>query len=166
MKNHKCKLVLRRAANGVTLIEMVAVVAIAALLASVVIGIASRIDNRTKEKGLANIFVLLESALQEYHEYTDKFPEQAEKNFTNAAAHSELLYSELHSIPSSQKVLEKISDSLLKNKTAAGNVSPKIYDPWGIVLDYRYVQGDTFPELISAGPDKVFGTTDDISSKK
>ncbi len=166
MKNHKCKLVLRRAANSVTLIEMVIVVGIVALLATMVIGIASHLDNRTKEKGLANIFVLLESALQEYHEYTDRFPEQAERNFTKAAAHSEFLYSELHSIPSSQKVLEKISDSLLRSKTEAGSTSPKIYDPWGKVLDYRYIQGDTFPELISAGPDKVFGTTDDISSKK
>jgi prepilin-type N-terminal cleavage/methylation domain-containing protein len=159
MKNHKCK-------NGVTLVEMVIVVGIVALLATVVIRIASRIDNRTKEKGLANIFVLLESALQEYHEYTDKFPEQPEKNFTNAAAHSEFLYSELHSIPSSQKVLEKINNSLLKGKTEAINTPLEIYDPWGTVLDYRYVQGDTFPELISAGPDKVFDTTDDISSKK
>jgi type II secretory pathway pseudopilin PulG len=159
MKNHKCK-------NSVTLVEMVIVVGIVALLATVVIGIASRIDNRTKEKGLANIFVLLESALQEYHEYTDKFPEQPEKNFTNAAAHSEFLYSELHSIPSSQKVLEKINNSLLKGKTEVSSTPPKIYDPWGTVLDYRYIQGDTFPELISAGPDKVFDTTDDISSKK
>lgn len=159
MKNHKCK-------NGVTLVEMVVVVAIIAMLATIVIGIASRIDNRTKEKGLANIFALLESSLQEYRDYTDKFPEQVEKNFTKAAAHSEFLYAELRSIPSSQKVLEKINDLLLKNKTATGDASPKIYDPWGTVMDYRYVQGDTFPELISAGPDKVFGTTDDISNKK
>jgi prepilin-type N-terminal cleavage/methylation domain-containing protein len=159
MKNRKRK-------KGITLIEMVIVVAIVALLATMVIGIASRIDNRTKEKGLANIFVLLESALQEYHEYTNKFPEQPEKNFTKAAAHSEFLYSELHSIPSSQKVLEKIGDSSLRDKTETSSTSPKIYDLWGTVLDYRYVQGDTFPELISAGPDKVFGTTDDISSKK
>ena len=156
----------RKHKNGVTLIEMVIVVAIMALLATMVIGIASRIDDRTKEKGLANIFALLESALQEYHQYTNKFPEQPEKNFTNAAAYSELLYAELHSIPSSRKVLEKIGDSLLENKFGDNSTLPEIYDPWGTAFDYRYVTGDNFPELISAGPDKVFGTADDISSRK
>jgi type II secretory pathway pseudopilin PulG len=150
---------------GTTLIEMVIVVAVIALLVSMVVGITSHIDKRSKEKGLNNIFALLGGALQEYYEYTDKFPEQPEKNFTNAAAHSELLLAELRSIPSSRKVLEQISDLFLKNKAGASDTSPEIYDPWGTVLDYRYVQGETFPELISAGPDKVFGTADDISSR-
>jgi type II secretory pathway pseudopilin PulG len=151
---------------GTTLVEMVIVIAVIALLVSMVIGITSRIDKRSKEKGLNNIFTLLGSALQEYYEFTDKFPEQPEKKFANAAEHSELLLAELRSIPSSRKVLEQISDLFLKNKAGASDTSPEIYDPWGTVLDYRYVQGDTFPELISAGPDKVFDTTDDISSKK
>ncbi len=140
--------------------------AVIAILVTMVIGISGHIDNRSKKKGLEGIFTLLESSLQEYHQYTDKFPQQSEKNFTYAAAHSELLYAELCSIPPSRKVLEEISDSLLKNKSGASGTSPEIYDPWGTVLDYRYVKGDTFPELISAGPDKVFGTADDISSKK
>jgi len=33
------------------------------------------------------------------------------------------------------------------------------------VLDYRYVAGNNFPELVSAGPDKIFGTADDISNR-
>jgi len=41
----------------------------------------------------------------------------------------------------------------------------EIYDPWGMVLDYRYVPGDNFPELVSAGPDKIFGTADDINNR-
>jgi prepilin-type N-terminal cleavage/methylation domain-containing protein len=159
MKNRKHK-------NGVTLIEMVIVVGIIALLATMVIGIVSRIDNRIKEKGLENIFALLESALQEYYQYSDKFPEQTEKDFTNAQAHSEYLYKELRSIPNSRDILEKISDSLLENKYGDSDTLPEIYDPWGTALDYRYVPGDNFPELISAGPDKVFSTADDISSKK
>jgi len=144
---------------------MVIVVAIIALLATMVINVVSRIDNQAKEKGLANIFALLESALQEYHEYTGKFPEQLEKNFANAPAHSEYLYKELQSIPSSRQVLEKISDSLLKNKWGDANSQPEIYDPWGTALDYRYISGNNFPELISAGPDRKFGTSDDISNR-
>jgi len=33
------------------------------------------------------------------------------------------------------------------------------------VMDYVYLPGDTFPEVISAGPDRQFGTGDDLSNK-
>jgi type II secretory pathway pseudopilin PulG len=159
MKSHKNKL-------GVTLIEIVIVVAIIALLISTIIGIASRVDERTKEKSMKDVFALLESALQEYYEYTGKFPEQQVKDFTNVSAHSEYFYKELNSIPNSRKILEKISSSLIKNKLGAADSGPEIYDPWDTPLDYRYTTGNNFPELISAGPDKKFGTSDDINSKK
>ena len=35
-----------------------------------------------------------------------------------------------------------------------------------MVIDYIYVTGDNFPDLVSAGPDKIFGTADDISNKQ
>ncbi len=85
MKSYKYK-------HGVTLVEILVVVAIIALLATMVIGIATRIDNQSKERGLECTYALLESALQEYREYTGKFPEQPEKNFTNCPVHSEYLY--------------------------------------------------------------------------
>jgi len=151
--------------HGVTLVEILVVVAIIALLATMVIGIAARIDNQSKEEGLKCTFELLECALQEYCEYTGKFPEQPEKNFTNVLVHSEYLYKELRSIPESRKILEKIADSLLKNEYGAAETPLEIYDPWGMVLDYIYVPGDSFPELISAGPDKIFGTADDINNR-
>ncbi|MHC4172299.1 MAG: type II secretion system protein [Planctomycetota bacterium] len=158
MKTHKYK-------HGLTLIEMLIVVAVIALLATMVISIASRIDNQSKERCLECTCALLESALQEYYEYTSGFPEQPEKDFSNAAVHSEYLYKELGRIPDSRKVLDKISDSLMENKYGAADTPPEIYDPWGTVLDYRYVPGDNFPELISAGPDRIFGTADDISNR-
>ena len=158
MKRYKYK-------HGVTLVEILVVVSIIALLASMVIGIASRIDNQSKERCLESTFALLESALQEYHEYTGKFPEQPEKDFINALVHSEYLYNELSLIPESRKILEKIADSLLKNEYGAAETPPEIYDPWGMALDYRYVPGDNFPELVSAGPDKIFGTADDINNR-
>jgi prepilin-type N-terminal cleavage/methylation domain-containing protein len=158
MKSYKYK-------HGVTLVEILVVVAIIALLASMVIGIASRIDNQSKERCLESTFALLESALQEYHDYTGKFPEQPEKNFTNVLVHSEYLYKELHLIPESRKILEKITNSLLKNEFGAAETPLEIYDPWGMALDYKYVPGDNFPELVSAGPDKIFGTADDINNR-
>ena len=157
MKTHKYK-------HGLTLVEMLIVVGVIALLVTMVIGIAARIDNQSKERGLECTCALLEFALQEYCECTGTFPEQPEKDFTNAPLHSEYLYKELHLMPESRKILGQLADSLVKNEYGTAE-TPEIYDPWGTVLDYRYVPGDNFPELISAGPDKVFGTADDISSR-
>ncbi|MFQ6034835.1 MAG: type II secretion system protein [Sedimentisphaerales bacterium] len=151
----------RKYKTGATLVEMVIVVAIIALLATMVINIVSRVENQAKEKGLANTFSLLDSALQEYYEYWEVFPDPNKPTYLT---HSASLYGQLHSTPSSRKILEKISDSLIKNNPDAANM-PQIYDPWGTVLEYRYVPGNNFPELISAGPDKVFDTADDISSR-
>jgi prepilin-type N-terminal cleavage/methylation domain-containing protein len=158
MKTYKYK-------QGLTLIEMVVVVGIIALLVTMIISLVSRFDNQARERGLEGTFTLLEDALQEYHEFTDGFPEQPEKDFANAAAHSEYLYQQLYSIPDSRNIMEKISDSLIKNKYETTQALPEIYDPWGTSLEYRYITGDTFPVLISAGPDKIFGTADDIRSR-
>ena len=158
MKTRHCK-------YGLSLVEMLIVVGIIAILATMVIGVASRIDTQAKEKGTESIFALLDSALQEYREFTGRFPEQLETDPANAATHSEYLYGELYSIPSARKILEKISDSAVENRYGAAGTPAEIYDPWGTVLDYRYIAGDNFPLLVSAGPDKTFGTADDMSNK-
>jgi prepilin-type N-terminal cleavage/methylation domain-containing protein len=150
---------------GLTLVEILVVVAIIAILATMVIGICSHISNQSKEQGLESTFALLESALQEYNESTGKFPEQPEKNSANALIHSEYLYRELNLMPESRKILERITNSLVKNEYGTVDTQPEIYDPWGTVMDYIYVPGDNFPKLVSAGPDKFFGTADDISNK-
>lgn len=158
MKRYKYK-------QGITLVEILVVVSVIAILATMLIGIAARINDQSKERGLESTFVLLESALQEYHEGAGKFPEQPEKNFANAAIHSEYIYRELDLMSESRKILERITQSLLKNEYGTVDTPPEIYDPWGMALDYIYVPGDNFPEFISAGPDKIFGTADDISNK-
>ncbi len=154
---------------GFTLLEMLIVMTLIVILASMIIGVAGHIDARAKKDGVENTFVLLDSALQEYRQFSDKFPEQLEQNYANAAAHSEYLYNELNSVPDSRSILEKINNSLIENKyRAAGTpigTRPEIYDPWGTTLDYRYTPGENFPEMVSAGSDKKFGTADDISNK-
>jgi prepilin-type N-terminal cleavage/methylation domain-containing protein len=158
MKRYKYK-------YGVTLVEILVVVSVIAILATMVIGIAGRINDQSKERGLESTFVLLESALQEYLEGTGKFPEQPEKNFANASIHSEYVYRELGLIAESRKILARITTSLIKNEYGTIDTPSEIYDPWGTVLDYIYVPGDNFPEFVSAGPDKIFGNADDISNK-
>ena len=152
---------------GLSLVEMLVVVGVIALLVTMVISVASRIDSQSKEKGLKSTFALLEGALEEYREYKGTFPEQRVRDFTNVPRHSEFLYGELYSIPSSRKILAQVSGSLIKHDFDSGAVPPvpEIYDPWGTPLDYRYEPGDNFPELISAGPDKVFGNADDIKNR-
>jgi len=69
-------------------------------------------------------------------------------------------------MPESRKILGRITEALVKNEYGTIDTPPEIYDPWGTVIDYIYdVAGDNFPVLVSAGPDKIFGTADDISNK-
>ena len=122
---------------------------------------ATHIDNQSRGRSLENTFALLEGALQEYHEYGGAFPDEVG---AEPVERSEALYERLNSILSSRKILEQISNSFITDRT--DNDVPEIYDPWSKVLDYRYdVNTDTFPELISAGPDRIFDTADDITSR-
>jgi len=54
---------------GVTLMEIMIVVAIVALLATMVISLAARIDNQGKERLTKNTFALLDAALGEFRDY-------------------------------------------------------------------------------------------------
>jgi hypothetical protein len=126
-----------------------------------VITITTRVDNQSRERTLESTFALLDGALQEYYDYWKSFPDP---NNTSYPTHSAALYGQLYTTPGSKQILEKISDTLVK-KTPGTDDMLQIYDPWGTILDYRYVSGDTFPSLISAGPDKIIDTTDDITSR-
>ncbi len=144
---------------------MLVVVAIIAVLATLVITITLRLENQSKERALANVFALLRSALTEYYQDMNAFPVQPERDLTKAALHIELLYTQLNAVPASRQVLQQVNDAFVKAGAAPAAV-PKICDPWGTVLDYYYAPDNQFPELMSAGPDKRFGTADDISSKR
>jgi prepilin-type N-terminal cleavage/methylation domain-containing protein len=152
-----------------TLIEMMVVLGIIAVLASLVVTLTLRVDNQSKERALDNVFGLLGTSLREYYEVRDKFPEQPARDaHAFALDHIEWMVQELRSVPDSRAVLEQLNSATVKSLAGDPDI-PEIRDPWGTVLDYVYEyadgKGDTFPELISAGPDKVFGTEDDVSSK-
>lgn len=55
--------------TGFTLMEMIIVIAIIALLATMVIGIAARIDNQGKERLMVETFDLLDAALEAFADY-------------------------------------------------------------------------------------------------
>jgi len=148
--------------RALTLVEMLVVVSIIAVLATFVITLTRRVENQSKEHALANAYALLETALQEYHEYKGEFPEQSKRDANFAATHAELMYEALRSVPDSRAVLAKINRVLIKGDSGDRR---RIHDVWGTAIDYIYAPGDNFPELISAGPDREFGTGDDISNQ-
>ena len=154
MKAHKNK-------HGLSLIEILVAVAIVAILVSITIGIVSGIDNQNDEKELESTFALLDGALGEYYDYWKGFPDPNKPPYTT---HSAALYNQLRSTPGADEYLEGINEKLIQKNPDSNDVS-QIYDPWGTLLDYLYVPSYTFPKIVSAGPDKVFGTNDDIKNK-
>jgi prepilin-type N-terminal cleavage/methylation domain-containing protein len=224
--------------TGFTLVEMIIVVAIIAILATMVIGIAARIDHQGKERLMKETFELLDAALEEFRDYgydyeLSNFTTDDERNFyasldfpidcngfskeqletaledvldvssvritagdyNDYYSGSEALYFFLNKVPTCRATLDKIHrpdkggivKPLITNKDTRGydlqiTVDDRDYpllrivDPWGVTLRYDYYdeeEGDpdertkskrTFPLITSAGPDGIFGNTDDIKS--
>lgn len=154
----------RRHNSGVTLVEILVVLGIIMVLSGLVVTVTLRVDSQSKEDAVRNAFAVLGGALREYYEVRGQFPPQPQRDPANAPAHMTALYQELRSVPATRQVLEKLDPSLVSASAGLAEAW-SIRDSWGTVMDYIYVPGNTFPELISAGPDKRFGTGDDISSK-
>jgi len=214
--------------SGLTLVEMLIVVAIIAILITMVISIAARFDSRAKEQLTESTIAILNAALGEFKDYgySYRYPDYAnfgfpldcndyffddgsnfdlETTLRNAldaetvsigdGAHdpnysgSEMLYFFLSRVPASRKILERIDRSLITNEGsdkqemnieitfASGDIKTyplfRIIDPWGKTLHYDYYdkadpgpdEKRTFPLITSAGPDEIFGTDDDVTSK-
>ena len=210
--------------HALTLVEMLVVVGIIALLATMVIGIAAQLDSQGKERLAKSTIAVLAGALEEFQDYEYSYtPPYTNFDFpldcsgfpvdvleatllgalgaasVEIANHdtaeclkysaSEVLYFFLIRVPESRKALDKIDGSLVTNLNDVGAAieisidggpwSPllRFIDPWGTTLRYDYydeAQLDpilrekgkrTFPVIVSAGPDKKFGTTDDISNR-
>jgi prepilin-type N-terminal cleavage/methylation domain-containing protein len=99
-------------------------------------------------------------------------------DYNDVYSSSEALYYFLNQFPAGKKIVDSINRSLLTNKGEKGkeyfihsNITGQCYplihiiDPWKYPLRYTYEQGDNFPLVISAGPDKDFNTPDNISSR-
>ena len=139
---------------------MLVVVALVALLAAIMLGVAELMDSRSKDRALKATFALLDSALGEYYDYWDKFPDpnRAPLDPNGVWSHSAALYAQLNSTPGSREIVEKLSQTVIRNNI---DNLPEVTDPWGTVLEYLYMPGETFPRLISAGPDKDLTTVGD-----
>jgi prepilin-type N-terminal cleavage/methylation domain-containing protein len=214
--------------TGFTLVELLIVITVIAILSSLVITTAARIQSRAKEQLTENTIAILTAALEQFRDAGYNFKGQAyteldfppdcnglndsnlktelenifgtgsnvsisgdhEENYSGC----EVLYLFLNMVPESRQVLEKIAPSLITNKdkkndpmsvtiSISGNDRTypllRVIDPWGTTLRYSYYKSEhenpgepemadrkTFPLISSAGPDKQFGTGDDISNSK
>jgi len=54
---------------GFTLVEILVVVAVIVILATMIVGITSRVNNQAKEQLTENTFAILDAALQEFYDY-------------------------------------------------------------------------------------------------
>lgn len=218
MKNFKSEI-------GVTLVEMLVVVAVITLLVSMVVGIAARIDDQGRERLMENTFALVNAALGQFKDYGYQYKEGDFRDFEfpldcndlvktdleselgkalgkmggisiTGGTHdpnysgSEALYFFLSQVPTSRQTLDKIDSSLITNEDSdrdeleievGGRRYPlqRVIDPWGETLRYSYYEnhnentrepdfGDeprNFPLITSAGPDRIFGTDDDMTNR-
>jgi len=100
------------------------------------------------------------------------------------------MYFILRRVPKCMEILGKIDNSLITNKDSNAEEMmfglrneyyplDRVTDPWGRTLRYDYYDENlpftfnrrkkskrTFPVLISAGADRIFGTKDDMKSRK
>ena len=179
-----------------TIVELLIVVALIAVLASIMMMVAGQGNTASDTELTKSTLALLDSALQEYHDYTGKFPlpdligeTYFDPNYPGQQIrqHNASLYIQLSLVEESRSILEKIPESQINPKDFEGSVTVQFIDPfgqshtqssyleildgWKMPLDYIYVSEPSakrmnFPSIISAGPDKNFGTTDDITNKK
>lgn len=220
----------RRYNASFTLVEMLIVVAIIVILAAMVVGLASRISNKTKEQFAESTIAILAATLEQFYDYGYNYPssysefvfpldcndfDQSSLQTTLETAlglgpgtvlirggthlpeysGSEALYFFLSRVPECRATLDKINGSLITNKDFYGNEMKlviggkeypllRVVDPWrergttaktGKTLRYDYYNEKiyppdpktkrNFPVITSAGPDGIFDTADDISSR-
>jgi prepilin-type N-terminal cleavage/methylation domain-containing protein len=208
--------------TGFTLVEMLVVIAIVAVLATLIAGVASRVETREKEKHCRSTLVLLGTALTQFHDYgfsydkdsdyaafgfpldcNDFSPGELENVLGKALnadvsisggvhdandSSNEVMYLLLSMVPTSRETLEKIDRKLIASREATITIDGRVYpllrvlDPWGTALWYDYYDelpppltstevdnmeksAKSFPLVTSAGPDRLFGTDDDITNR-
>lgn len=212
----------RQNKTGVTLVEILVVVAIIAILVTMVIGIATRVDTQGKERLTENTIALLTAALGQFGDYGYRYSDPCDADFKfpldcnnfsqsdletklggtiSGGTHeptysgSETMYFFLSRVPESRQTLDRIDRKLVTNLDIDGNPMKitigsgadekkyplfRVIDPWGETLRYSYYENDeegpsssepernsprAFPVITSAGPDKEFGSADDITSR-
>ncbi|MCP4707942.1 MAG: type II secretion system protein [Planctomycetes bacterium] len=154
--------------KGFSTLEVLAAVSIVIVLAAIVLSVGRRLQTQAEEKLAKSTIGILVTAIGQYHEFWNEFPVQvqAADPCATPALRSEGLYKQLYSTPNSKSMCEQIQVTRIADTDDPANGAPEFLDPWDEPLDYKYSPGDSFPVVISAGPDMDPCTViDNISSK-
>jgi len=165
--------------TGLTLIEMLIVVAIVVILTTMVIGLAGRVNDQSKERLTKSTIAILTAALRQFHDYEYRYPHPNYFDLKFPLDCNDILDNDLMNalgttvLPTGGYLKSDVWYFFLSSFNGKDYPLLRILDPWKTPLQYRYyynyiVPKDkwTFPVITSAGPDKQFGTADDISSRK
>ncbi len=137
--------------RGFSTIEVLAAVAIVITLAMIVLGVGKRLKTQADERLARSTIQILVTAISQYYEFwNNKFPAVTDP-CAPPVEHSEELYNQLYSTPSSRRLCEQIQATQIGSTDSDTNL--EFLDSWGNALDYMYSAGDSFPEVISGGPD-------------
>ncbi|MEN8774342.1 MAG: type II secretion system protein GspG [Akkermansiaceae bacterium] len=137
-----------RMARGFSLFEMVIVMGIIGLILGGAIYSMGRIKDSAAVTRARTDMTSLNSGLEAYNNIGGKYPSTSQG--------LESLLKRPTSSPRPRDWVQQVDDE------------DALLDPWKIKYKYQYPgsKNPNLPEIISAGPDKQFGTEDDMSSQK
>ena len=145
---------------GVTMVELVVVVAIIGVLAAATIITLIGLQTQVKRKAAKDLLLTLDTALDEYHQAVGHYPVIAGVPGTKV---SEQLWLELEKVEVSAQILHRINAKYTHDRLVGTTRLRGLIDPWGQYLDYR-MESSGYPMLTSSGPDRKLGTGDDITN--
>jgi len=149
--------------RGFSTLEVLTAVAIVITLAMIVLGVGKRLKTQADERLAGSTIQILVTAIGQYHQFWNEFPDP---DNDPCLSHAENLYRQLYSTPNSKSLCEQIQATQIGDTSDPPNDDLEFLDPWDRPLDYIYSAGDSFPEVISGGPDGDPCTlADNISSR-
>ena len=152
---------------GLTMIEVMVVVAIIGVLATATIVTLMGLETRVKHKATQDLLMTLDLALSEYHEVTGKYPDPNNTDDLDSEVQkdttvSEQLWLMLEQVGQSARVLERIHAKYTRDREADESTTYRgVIDPWGLEIDYEY--SEDYPVLRSAGPNRRFDDPNNMS---
>jgi prepilin-type N-terminal cleavage/methylation domain-containing protein len=177
----------KKLAGGLTLIELIIVVAIIAIMAAAVYVVRGPADKKANIELTKSTIELLCAALEQYHHFYNEFPDPngnlSSPGYYPAGCgdsdpnNAEKLAYRLSLCPDAQVILNRINNMgsrdnkmtprMVKDRAPADGY-PEYVDAWGMEFRYQYDKDEkwNFPLITSAGPDREFDTGDDITSRK
>jgi type II secretory pathway pseudopilin PulG len=125
---------------GFSTVEILTVIAILAILLSVVMGVSKKMKRQANEQLTASMIEVIVTALEQYYAFWSAFPFEANEDYDedqllidliatldsgvheDEYASSEVLYYNLSRTPDCKRIIDSISDTLISNRDVNGTV--------------------------------------------